>query len=170
MEINIKYSKQNILSYLVDLIEDILDLNISRYDEPFTDLGLASIDIPLFIEKVSKRFGINIQVSSLFEYPNINEYADYLFNELNKEEKTVNNSIDNDLHATDKDSIAIVGISCRFPAGANSPEEYWDILMSGKDAISNMPEERWEIEKFYSSDKSEPGKLYTKKGVPKYPN
>ncbi|MGE8005867.1 type I polyketide synthase [Lysinibacillus sp. NPDC093216] len=164
MEKNLKYSKQNILTYLVDLIEDILDLNISHSDEPFTDLGLASIDIPLFIEKVSKRFGINIQVSSLFEYPNINEYTDYLFNELNKEETTVKNFLDSDLNATDKDSIAIVGVSCRFPAGGNSPEEFWDILMNGKDGISNMPEERWDIEKFYSPDKGEPGKLYTKKG------
>ncbi|MEO4052782.1 type I polyketide synthase [Solibacillus sp. CAU 1738] len=162
----IKYSKQNILSYLVELIEEILDVNITNYDEPFTDLGLASIDIPLFIERLSKNFEIDIQVSSLFEYTNIKEYTEFLFNLLNKKETMVNNTHDSDdgVNTNDKDSIAIVGLSCRFPAGGNSPEEYWDMLINGKDVISNAPEERWEIEKFYSPDKTQAGKSYTKKG------
>ncbi len=37
--------------------------------------------------------------------------------------------------------IAIIGMSCRFPGGANSPEAYWQLLRSGMDAISQLPEQ-----------------------------
>ncbi len=38
--------------------------------------------------------------------------------------------------------IAIIGMSCRFPGGANSPEAYWQMLRSGMDATGNFPRER----------------------------
>ena len=58
------------------------------------------------------------------------------------------------------DKIAIVGIGCRFPGGANDPEKFWDILVRGKDATSDVPNDRWEVEKFYNPNKSQPGKHY----------
>ena len=39
--------------------------------------------------------------------------------------------------------IAIVGMACRFPGGANSPQEYWDLLRAGRDAISEVPAGRF---------------------------
>ncbi|MBW4533312.1 MAG: polyketide synthase [Pleurocapsa minor HA4230-MV1] len=38
--------------------------------------------------------------------------------------------------------IAIVGMDCRFP-GANNPEEFWQLLKEGKDAITSVPDDRW---------------------------
>ncbi|MFF1699825.1 type I polyketide synthase [Streptomyces sp. NPDC058257] len=47
--------------------------------------------------------------------------------------------------AVDDDPIAIVSMSCRFPGGANSPEELWQLLVDGTDAISVFPADRgWE--------------------------
>ena len=39
--------------------------------------------------------------------------------------------------------IAIIGMACRFPGGANNPEDFWKILCEGQDAISEITEERW---------------------------
>ncbi|MET9913740.1 beta-ketoacyl synthase N-terminal-like domain-containing protein [Streptomyces sp. NPDC006476] len=39
--------------------------------------------------------------------------------------------------------IAIVGMSCRFPGGVESPADYWNLLISSRDVISPMPEQRW---------------------------
>ncbi|MEO0926673.1 MAG: beta-ketoacyl synthase N-terminal-like domain-containing protein [Cyanobacteria bacterium J06643_13] len=41
--------------------------------------------------------------------------------------------------------IAVVGMGCRFP-GANNPEEFWQLLQAGRDAITDTPKERWELE------------------------
>lgn len=63
---------------LVEIIEDVLDIRITDYEEPFASLGLASADIPFFIAKVSQQFGVDVDVTSIFDYPSVNKYADYL--------------------------------------------------------------------------------------------
>ncbi len=60
--------------------------------------------------------------------------------------------------------IAIIGMDCRFPGGANSPEAYWKLLREGIDAISEVPRERWLIDDYYDSDPDVPGKMYTRYG------
>jgi acyl transferase domain-containing protein/NADPH:quinone reductase-like Zn-dependent oxidoreductase/acyl carrier protein len=60
--------------------------------------------------------------------------------------------------------IAVVGIGCRFPGGANGPRAFWDILASGTDAITLVPEERWNQRAFYDQDRTKPGKTYTRWG------
>ena len=44
--------------------------------------------------------------------------------------------------AAGREPIAIIGMSCRFPGGATSPEAYWDLLVSGRDAVSEYPAQR----------------------------
>lgn len=60
--------------------------------------------------------------------------------------------------------IAIVGIGCRLPGGGDSPTEFWELLKNGTDAISEVPKERYNIEKFYDPDQSKPGKATSKWG------
>ncbi len=62
-----------------------------------------------------------------------------------------------------KNDLAIIGMACRFPGGANSPEEYWDLLSRGVDCISEIPSNRWDIEKYYDPDETKPGKSYVKR-------
>jgi acyl transferase domain-containing protein len=60
--------------------------------------------------------------------------------------------------------IAIIGIGCRFPGGSDSPSRFWDLLCSGKDAIIEVPKDRWDIDRFYDSDPQKPGKMYVRHG------
>lgn len=60
--------------------------------------------------------------------------------------------------------IAIVGVGCRFPGGANSPQAFWKLLAAGADGIREVPPERWDIDRFYSEDMNAPGKMYVRKG------
>jgi len=56
-----------------------------------------------------------------------------------------------------KESIAIVGMSCRFP-NVSSLDEFWELLKQGKDTIAEIPAERWNFQKYYDSDPSVMGK------------
>lgn len=58
--------------------------------------------------------------------------------------------------------IAIVGMGCRFPGGRN-PEEFWQLLQSGGDAITEVPTDRWPIDDLYSPEPT-PGKISTRYG------
>ncbi|MCG7407065.1 SDR family NAD(P)-dependent oxidoreductase [Paenibacillus sp. ACRRX] len=161
------FTKHEIITYLAQLVEDILDEQVVDYNEPFISLGLVSVDIPLFTKKVSHQFEIDIEVASIFEHSNINLYADFLFNTLNKVDVYAQNGEDADRDKEENNSqqdVAIVGISCRFPGGANSPEEYWDVLINGINGICDMPEDRWDVDNYFSADKEEPGKMYSRKG------
>jgi len=60
--------------------------------------------------------------------------------------------------------IAIVGMACRFPGGANTPDDYWDLLKRGTDAITEVPRSRWDIDSVYDADPDAPGKMYTRHG------
>ncbi len=60
--------------------------------------------------------------------------------------------------------IAIIGMGCRFPGGADNPEAFWQMLRNGIDAIQTIPRERWDIEAYYSSDPDIPGKMNTRYG------
>lgn len=59
--------------------------------------------------------------------------------------------------------IAIIGVGCRFPGGANDLDTYWKILDEGLDVIKEVPSERWDIEAFYDPDPNAPGKMYVRK-------
>lgn len=60
--------------------------------------------------------------------------------------------------------IAIIGIGCRFPGGVSSPQGLWEKLCQGFDGICDIPEDRWDIRRFYDSDPSLAGKMVVKRG------
>ena len=60
--------------------------------------------------------------------------------------------------------IAIVGMGCRYPGGANDPESFWELLREGREAICEVPAERWDAEAYYDPDPTRPGKMVSKYG------
>lgn len=60
--------------------------------------------------------------------------------------------------------IAVVGIGCRFPGGASTPEQFWELLASGTSALTEVPASRWEGGKLYDGDPDAPGKIYVRGG------
>ncbi len=51
-----------------------------------------------------------------------------------------------------REPIAVIGMSCRFPGGANSPEDYWKLLRERRDAIQELPAGRWSQEAYLQLD------------------
>ncbi|KMW70467.1 type I polyketide synthase, partial [Limnoraphis robusta] len=68
-----------------------------------------------------------------------------------------------EMESTRTEPIAIMGLACRFP-GARNPDEFWLLLQQGKDAISEVPPDRWNIETYYNSNPETPGKISTRYG------
>ena len=60
--------------------------------------------------------------------------------------------------------LAIVGIGCRLPGGANDWRSFWNLLDSGQDAITETPSDRWSTAKFYRPGPASPGKLLSRWG------
>src|SRR5690625_709598 len=60
------------------------------------------------------------------------------------------------------DDVAIIGLSGRYPQAENL-DEFWEVLKSGRDCITEIPAERWDFMKYYDPDKKA-GKTYSKWG------
>jgi len=58
--------------------------------------------------------------------------------------------------------FAIVGYAARFP-GAADADEFWDVLREGRDAVSEVPPDRWDVEEFFDPDPDTPGKVATRR-------
>ncbi|MEM9137346.1 MAG: type I polyketide synthase, partial [Cyanobacteria bacterium P01_F01_bin.42] len=66
--------------------------------------------------------------------------------------------------AKNDEPVAVVGLGCRFPGGANSPDEFWQLLEDERDAISTVPSDRWDADAYYSDKPTTPGKTITREG------
>ncbi|WP_158894916.1 SDR family NAD(P)-dependent oxidoreductase [Amycolatopsis anabasis] len=57
--------------------------------------------------------------------------------------------------------IAIIGMSGRYP-GAESLEEYWELLREGRDAVTEVPEDRWDADDWFDPEPGTPGRTYSR--------
>ena len=159
-------AKSRLLSVLGRDVSRILHHNNTVNIDPevgFFDLGMDSLTIIEFRQSIEGLFANHFKVTPqlLFEYTNLNQLSEFLVTQIfDLQQDEPQTSLDN-IYA--KNDIAIVSLDCHFPGDSNSPSEYWEMLVNGVDAITEVPSSRWDINEYYSEDREEPGKMYTSK-------
>jgi polyketide synthase 13 len=111
---------------------------------PMVELGLSSRDAVAMAADIEDRTGVTVSIAAAFEHPTIEALATWIV-EGDPEEDT---AADDDTDWTrsgpvERVDIAVVGLSTRFPGDMNTPEETWQALLEGRDAITDLPEGRW---------------------------
>ncbi|WP_322858766.1 polyketide synthase Pks13 [Mycobacterium europaeum] len=112
---------------------------------PMVELGLSSRDAVAMAADIEDMTGVTLSVAVAFQHPTIESLATRII----EGEPEVDTSSDDVSDWTrngpaERVDIAIVGLSTRLPGDMNTPDETWQALMEGRDAITDLPEGRWE--------------------------
>ncbi len=132
-------------------------------DKAFQDLGFDSLTAVEMRNRLKSATGLSLSPTLIFDYPTPSGLATYIRTELAGLPQEITHAPA--VRATGEDQIAIVGMSCRYPGGVDSPEDLWDMLIQGRDVLSEFPADRgWDLAGLYNQDPDVTGTCYTRTG------
>ncbi len=110
---------------------------------PMVELGLSSRDAVAMASDIEDLTGVTLTATVAFRHPTIEALATVIIE--GEPEAEFSDDGDNWSRDVDEDvfNIAIVGLATRFPGDMNTPDEMWQALLEGRDAITDLPEGRW---------------------------
>jgi len=152
--------QRRISEWLVESVAELLRLPTDEVptDVPFTALGLSSMQTVELSDTLQRWAGVELSPTAAYDYPAIDDISAHvagLAAEHGAERSTEHTaepvraaSPTTEQYplagpASGAAPIAIVGIGCRVP-GADGPEEFWQLLTEGVDAIREVPAGRWD--------------------------
>ncbi|HEX2131225.1 MAG TPA: beta-ketoacyl synthase N-terminal-like domain-containing protein, partial [Actinophytocola sp.] len=130
-------------------------------ERAFSDLGFDSLAALELRDQLGATTGLRLPATLVFDYPTAAAVTGYLTETL---AGTAAEQVVTAAARTDE-PIAIVGMSCRLPGGVATPEDLWDLVLAGRDAISGFPADRgWDVGDLYDPEPGKGGKVYTREG------
>lgn len=154
-------------AYILDQIAEITPTGTEapEADRGFFDQGLDSMNAIELRNRLQASLGGVLPATLAFDYPTPKRLAQHLL------ERDTLGSADRTVAAAPKstgtesgDGIAILSLGCRIPGGVNNPDAFWALLKDGVDAITEIPGNRWDVDRYYSADPDTPGTIQTRHG------
>jgi epothilone polyketide synthase D len=143
----------------------VMGLGSVPLDQPLKERGLDSLMAIELRNGIAAKIGRPLAATVLFDYPTVDALARHILDTVL--------GLGGPARAAGADAarapawmepIAILGMSCRFPGGADSPEALWNLLRDGADVISEVPADRWDADAWFDPDPDAVGKMYTRWG------
>ncbi|MEV3964773.1 SDR family NAD(P)-dependent oxidoreductase [Nocardia sp. NPDC050193] len=133
-------------------------------DKPFSGIGFDSLGVLEFRNRLAEVTGLSLPSTLVYDHPTVAAVAKLVLSRL-EPITTVEPVQRTPRRGPADDPIAIVGMSCRFPGRVGSPEQLWELLISGTDAIGEFPSDRgWDLEHLFDANPDRPGTSYTRQG------
>ncbi|MFD8693143.1 beta-ketoacyl synthase N-terminal-like domain-containing protein, partial [Streptomyces sp. NPDC059651] len=133
-------------------------------DKSFRDLGFDSLTAVELRNRLGTATGLRLPATLIFDYPTAGDLAAYVLGQVVGVSASVPVATVRPGGFVDE-PIAIVGMGCRFPGGVESPEDLWELVAAGADAVSEFPTDRgWDVERVYHPDPDHAGTTYSREG------
>ncbi|MFJ3671578.1 type I polyketide synthase [Streptomyces sp. NPDC090106] len=134
-------------------------------DLPFKELGFDSVSAVEFRDRLATATGLDLPSTLTFDRPTARAVAEHVRARLTGVDTADAATGHEPTAAPDDDPIAIVSLAGRWPGEARTPEELWDLLREGRDAVGGFPTDRgWDLDALYDPDGHRPGTSYTREG------
>jgi acyl transferase domain-containing protein/surfactin synthase thioesterase subunit/enoyl-CoA hydratase/carnithine racemase len=145
-----KQPNKDILDSLNSIIKKLIsETHREQYSVsyPLREMGLDSLGLLELRTLINQQFKIKLDPTFFFEHSTPAAIADYLSQHSVVSNKTVEAEVVPTCHkietdSVDDESIAIIGLGCRFPGGVRNADDFWGLLKEGKNAVTATPESR----------------------------
>ncbi|MER7016314.1 SDR family NAD(P)-dependent oxidoreductase, partial [Saccharopolyspora sp. NPDC000359] len=123
-------------------------------DRAFRDLGFDSLTAVELRNRLGATLGTTLPATMVFDHPTPHRLVSHLcslFGEEPREEQVTAVEVSSE-------PLAIVGMGCRFPGGVHSPEQLWELVRAGRDAVTDFPTDRgWDLRALLAAEPGEQG-------------
>ncbi|MDQ1539161.1 MAG: pimaricinolide synthase PimS2, partial [Actinomycetota bacterium] len=129
----------------------------------FRDVGFDSVTAVDLRNRLATATGLTLPTTMVFDYPNPLALMGFLHAQIAGTQ--IQAAAPTASESGDDEPIAIIGMGCRLPGSISSPEQLWDLVVAGGDAVSGFPTDRgWDADALYDADPDMPGKTYSTRG------
>ncbi|WP_318841933.1 polyketide synthase Pks13 [Rhodococcus sp. Z13] len=112
-------------------------------DRPMEEFGLSSRDAVAMAGEIEELLGVTLNATIAYQHPTIASLATRIIEGEPEAPADDDSALYHAGVPSGSKDIAIVGLSTRFPGHVDTPEQMWDLLASGRDGITDLPEDRW---------------------------
>ncbi|MDQ0982718.1 acyl transferase domain-containing protein/D-arabinose 1-dehydrogenase-like Zn-dependent alcohol dehydrogenase/acyl carrier protein, partial [Streptomyces sp. V2I9] len=131
----------------------------------FRDLGFDSLMAVDVRNRLQAATGRKLPPTLVFDHPTPADLADHLLLEILGEQDADGGATARTVGAADDEPLAVIGMSCRYAGGVNSPEDLWRVVLEGTDAMGPFPQDRgWDLDNLFHPDADHPGTSYVDEG------
>ncbi|MFE6848448.1 SDR family NAD(P)-dependent oxidoreductase, partial [Streptomyces sp. NPDC057686] len=158
----------DIAARLRETIAGLLEIGTESVDEnrSLRDLGMTSVSIVAMLESISTWLDRPVPAWVAWQYPTVAALAGHLAGDelpaVSGAGSARSRTRARAAHA--QEPIAVVGLGCRLPGGIETPQELWQSLLDGIDAVREVPRDRWNADEWLDPDPRAPGRMTTRWG------
>lgn len=152
---------------------------------PFAGYGLRSVEMVSMVGDLERRLGVPLAPTVVWEHPTPAKLAEHLAGGSPATAHATPAAMEAPTARTEAgtlpaafsaasrpapqapaapEPVAIIGIGCRFPGGVDGPDSFWRLLSEGRDAVTEVPADRWDTEEYTSDDPQAPGRTNSRWG------
>jgi acyl carrier protein len=151
---------------LLEIVRQAVKASIGKTvadNVPLMANGLDSLSAVILAQTLSQKIGLSLGSVFALNYPTITDMVKALLVQIQK--NTQKAEVLGPSNHYSEDPIVVVSAACRVPGNVNSTDEFWEMLMSGTDCVTDIPPSRFDIDPFYDPNLNAIGRSYTRKGA-----
>ncbi|WP_434739544.1 SDR family NAD(P)-dependent oxidoreductase [Micromonospora sp. SH-82] len=130
----------------------------------FRELGLDSVLAVQLRTRLATAIGRDLHIAMLYDHPTPHALTEALLRGP-EEDPGPGEATAHPAEAEPDEPVAVVAMACRLPGGVTSPEEFWQLLAEGRDAVGGLPTDRgWDLDSLFHPDPTRSGTAHQRAG------